>query len=606
MRADLQRLKRDSDPRQSAIPASRPAKWKFIVPAMAILAALALVAWLNPGGLRDRFWSKGASSHIESLAVLPLENLSGDPNQEVFANGMTEALITELSKIKALKKVISRTSVMQYKGTKKPMKQIAGELGVDALVEGSTIREGGRVRVTVQVIEGSTDAHIWADNFDREYKDILALHSDVAQAIAREVKATLSPEETAALARKGTANPEAYDYYLRGMGQVAIVNELNLRIAMDMFENAIRLDPNFAEAYAALSSVHTAVWWDGFDRTAQRVALAKAAVDKAFQLRRDLPEAHLAMGLFYYMCHLDYDHALREFEAAQKSLPNNARVYYCLGLMLRRQGKREQSIANLTKAYELDPISVEYASQAALTYSVAGNLKESVRYYDISIRLAPGSPSLYATKALVILGLSGDITQARAAIEPALRLKFENYPLIAYCRDLIDLYAGNIQDAIKRISSESWEPIEGQENFTPRELLQAQLYGLDGQRLLERSCYEAAVKIIMAKIKEHPEKAAYHSALGIAYAGLGRKQDAIREAKAGMELKPAGKDVGGYYQIFVLAQIYTTVGEYDEALRLLEGPLSKHKSGYGNGTLRLDPVWKPLRDNPRFQALLQK
>ena len=227
------------------------------------MAALALAVGLNLGGLRDRLFGRTDAPRIESLAVLPLENLSGDPNQEVFTNGMTEALITELSKIKALKKVISRTSVMQYKGTKKPIKQIAGELGVDALVEGSALREGGRVRITVQVIDGATDAHIWADSFDREYKDILSLHSDVARAIAREVKAALSPEEAAVFAKRGTVNPEAYDYYLRGIERIPSGEEVDLRIAIQMFDKAIELDPGFAPAYAGLSSVHSGMWWIG-------------------------------------------------------------------------------------------------------------------------------------------------------------------------------------------------------------------------------------------------------------------------------------------------------------------------------------------------------
>ena len=263
--ADLQRLKRDLDTHRAArdgspLPkeAAKSTKWKRIIPAIAALAALALAIGMNPGGLRERFSGGPGKQPIESLAVLPLENLSGDPNQEVFANGMTEALITELSKIKALKKVISRASAMQYKGTKKPIKQIAVELGVDALVGGSTIREGGRVRVTVQVIEGSTDAHVWADNFDREYKEILALHSDIARAIAREVKAALSPEEQDTFARRRAVNPEAYTHYLRGQDYYLRSEEREDHLKAEQeLEKSIQLDPGFAPAYAELSEVHS-------------------------------------------------------------------------------------------------------------------------------------------------------------------------------------------------------------------------------------------------------------------------------------------------------------------------------------------------------------
>jgi serine/threonine protein kinase/predicted Zn-dependent protease len=613
MRADLQRLKRDSDHHRSAASeVSQPTtaarstkKWRWIVPATGIVALLALAIGLNFGGLRDQLFGRGATPHIESLAVLPLENLSGDPNQEAFTNGMTEALITELSKIKALKKVISRTSVMQYKGTKKPVKQIAGELGVDALIEGSALREGNRVRINVQVINGATDAHLWADNFDREYKDILSLHSDVARAIAQQVNATLSPEEAASFAKRGTVNPEAYDYFLRGSGRVPSGKEIDIRIAIQMFEKAIELDPNFALAYASLSANHSGMWWNGFDRTQQRVSLAKAAVDKALQLQPDLPQVHLALGLYYYWCLMDLDRSLLELEATQRMMPNNAVSAWALGLILRRQGNRERSIAYLTKAYEINPTSAEYASQVALTHFSAGNFKEAIRYYDITIRLSPDQPANYALKAFAILNLSGDPKQARAAIEPALRLGFANNPTLAYCRAFIDMREGAIQEAIQRVSSESWEAVEGQENYDPRVLLLAQLYGLAGQPQQERNCYEAAAKLIMAKIKQRPEKAAYHSALGIAYAGLGRKQDAIREGKTGMDLKPVSKDAGGYYQVQVLAQIYAKIGEDDEALRLIDYLLSNSR-GRSLSSFRLDPEWKPLRDNPKFQALLRK
>jgi serine/threonine-protein kinase len=234
-----------------------------------------------------------------------------------------------------------------------------------------------------------------------------------------------------------------------------------------------------------------------------------------------------------------------------------------------------------------------------------GNFKEALRYYDTAIRLSPHQAGLYALKAFVILGMSGDLVQARAAIEPALRLKLDNHPYIAYVRAFIDIRAGAIQEAIQRVSSESWEAIEGQESYIPRPLLLAQLYGLAGQSQQEKKFYENAAKIILAKVRQFPDKAPYRSALGIAYAGLGRKQDAIREAKAGVELKPVSKDVGGYVQLEVLARIYASVGEQDEALRLLEQRLSSSKF-MDIRSLRQDPEWKPLRDNPKFQALLLK
>jgi tetratricopeptide (TPR) repeat protein len=434
---------------------------------------------------------------------------------------------------------------------------------------------------------------LWADSFDREYKDILALHSEVARAIAREVKAALSPEEAATLARTATVNPEAYDYYLRGIEYANRgEKEQDLRIAIQMYEKAIELDPGFAQAYAGLSGVHSAMWWNRYDRTVHRVSLAQTAAERAFQLQRDLPEAHIAFGFFYYWCRLDLDRALQEFGVAQKTMPNDALTSWGIGLVLRRQGKMEQALANLTRAFELNPLVYEYAYQIGITYVIAGKRKEALPYLDASIRLGPDYPTPYVLKAIYFLTFAGDIGQARSAIEPALRLKLGNDASIAYCRARIDLYDGAVQEAIARLSSESWEAAASTGLYIPKALIQAQLYGLAGQRQLEKSYYEAAAKMAMKMIQQNPKRANLHSTVGIAYAGLGRKQDAIREGKAGGDLES-------------MARIYAMVGDYDEAIRLLEDLMSK-PTGLGIGALRLDPAWKPLRNHPRFQALLHK
>jgi TolB-like protein/tRNA A-37 threonylcarbamoyl transferase component Bud32/Tfp pilus assembly protein PilF len=612
MRADLQRLKRDSDTGHSAAaaappprPASGSIKWKLIGPVVAAVAVLAVIAGLNPGGLSDRLIGRIGAHPIESLAVLPLDNYSGDPSQDVFTNGMTEALITELSKIKALKKVTSRTSVMQYKGAKKPIRQIAHELGVDALIEGSALREGDRVRISVQLIDGTTDAHLWADDFVRDYKDILALHSEVARAIAQQVRAALSPEEVATFAKTTTVNPEAYEYYLRGNDHILQTNrELDYQIAIQMYEKAIELDPSFARAYAALSTVHSGMWWRSWDRTEQRVSLAKAAADRALQLQPDLPDAHVAFGFFYYWCHLDLDRALSEFAVAQRALPNDSRIPFGVGLILRRQGKMEQAIANLTRAAALDPLTPDLASQAAETYAWMRNVAEVNRYIDIAIRLKPDRAGFYAAKTQYCLRLAGDVAGARAAIEAARsleldRLNLESQASIGYSHVLLDLYCGTVQEALTRLHSESWEAYGGH----PRALLQAQVHGLSGQRRLEQSSYESAVKMLTATVRQQPESARTHSVLGIAFAGLGRKQDAIREGKAGVDLAPV--DAFAVSRVEDLARIYTMVGEHDEAIRLLESVMSV-PSTLGIGALRLDPAWAPLRSQPRFEALLRR
>jgi TolB-like protein/Flp pilus assembly protein TadD/predicted Ser/Thr protein kinase len=604
--ADLRRLTAPTP--VAAIPRRRAFSRRAMLALVAALAAiLAVLVGLNVGGLRQRLFGRISTPRIESLAVLPLENLSGDPNQEVFTNGMTEALITELYKIKALKKVISRTSVMQYKGTKKPIPQIARELGVDALIEGSALREGDTVRINVQLIHGATDAHLWADSFDRQYKNILALHGDVARAIAQEVKVALAPDEMESLTKAPVVNPEAYDYYLRGNEYFnRAIQEKDDRVAIQMYERAIGLDPNFAPAYAGLSEAHARMWWMYYDRTKERVAKAKAAVDRALQLQPDLPETHRALGYYYYWCQLDYDHALQEFAIAQKAKPNDARITSTFGYVLRRQGKMEQALTNLKKGAALDPLSADLADQTGETCALTRNPQEADRYYDLAIKLAPDYPQPYYLKARHYLRLAGDTAKARTVIETAQRLGLGNDLDVAYSRVLLDLFDGAFQQAVTRLSSESWEALETQFRFVPKALLQAQIYGLMSQPQLERAHYESARKMLEARVRQRPEEATFHSSLGIAYAGLGRKQDAIREGKAGVNLLPVSKEAyRGFYRVEDLARIYAMVGDYEAAIGQLEYLMSI-PGDLGVGALRLDPAWKPLRNHPRFQKLLRR
>jgi TolB-like protein/Flp pilus assembly protein TadD/predicted Ser/Thr protein kinase len=604
--ADLRRLSAPAP--VAAIPKRLAFSRRAMLALVAALAAILVVlVGLNVGGLRQRLIGRIGTPRIESLAVLPLENLSGDPNQEVFTNGMTEALITELYKIKALKKVISRTSVMQYKGTKKPIPQIARELGVDALIEGSALREGDAVRITVQLIHGATDGHLWANSFDREYKNILALHSDVARAIAQEVKVALTPEEVVSLTKAPVVNPEAYDYYLRGNHHFQrTILEKDNRVAIEMYEKAIQLDPSFAPAYAALSEAHAQMWWMYYDRTKDRVDKAKAAVDRALQLQPDLSETHRALGWYHYWCRLDYDRALQEFAIAQKTKPNDARITSGIGYVLRRQGKIEQALANLKKAVALDPLSGDLAFQTGETCVLRRNHEEANRYYDLAIKLAPDYPQPHYFKARHYLRLAGDTAKARTVIETAQRLGLANEPWITYSRALLDLFDGAFHEAVTRLSSESWEAFESQFWFVPKALLQGQIYGLMNQPQLARSYYDSARKMAEAKVRQRPEEALFHSSLGMAYAGIGRKQDAIREGKAGVDLLPVSKDAyRGFYRVEDLARIYVMVGDYEAAIAQLEYLMSI-PGDLGIGALRLDPAWKPLRNHPRFQNLLRR
>jgi serine/threonine-protein kinase len=496
---------------------------------------------------------------------------------------------------------------MQYKGTRKPIKQIARELDVDALIEGSALREGNAVRVTVQLINGTTDAHLWANTFDREYKNILALHSDVAHAIAEEIRAALGPEEMAGFTKAPAVNPEAYDHYLRGNAYAEqSAQERSIRAAIQSYEKAVELDPNFGLAYAALSEVDSDLWWYQYDRTSERVAKAKAAVDKALQLGTDPAQVHRALGYYFYHCLLDYDRALEEFAVAQRAKPNDSRILAAIAYVLRRQGKLAEALVNQKRALALDPLSAELAYNTGVTCSVLRNHQEADRYYDSAITLAPDYAAPYAFKARSNLRLAGDTAKARQAITAAQRLGLGEESPVPQIRIMLELYSGNLHGLMAQLSSEKWDALEWQDTFLPKALVEAQICGLLGQQLLATRYFEEASKIAESKVQKQPEEALFHSALGIAYAGLGRKQAAVREARLGVALMPVSKEaVLGYSRCEDLARVYAMVGEYDAALDQLEYLTSIH-GDLGVGALRLDPAWAPLRSHPRFQALIRK
>jgi len=382
--------------------------------------------------------------------------------------------------------------------------------------------------------------------------------------------------------------------------------EKDCRVAIQMYEQAIQLDPSFAPAYAALSEAHARMWWMYYDRTKDRVAKAKAAVDRALQLQPDLSETHRALGYYYYWCQLDYERALEEFAIAQKAKPNDSLIASGIAFVLRRQGKMEQTLANLKKAVALDPLSADLIFQTGETCVLLRNHEEANRYYDLAIKLAPDYPQPHYFKARHYLRLAGDTAKARTVIETAQRLGLANDPWITYSRALLDLFDGAFHEAVTRLSSESWEAFESQFWFVPKALLQGQIYGLMNQPQLARSYYDSARKMAEARVRQQPEEALFHSSLGMAYAGLGRKQDAIREGKAGVDLLPVSKDAyRGFYRVEDLARIYAMVGDYEAAISQLEYLMSI-PGDLGVGALRLDPAWKPLRNHPRFQELLRR
>ncbi|UCC82658.1 MAG: tetratricopeptide repeat protein, partial [Gemmatimonadota bacterium] len=538
----------------------------------------------------------------KSVAVLPFVNMSADPENEYFSDGITDAIITHLTKIADLK-VTSRTSSMQYKGADKSLLDIAAELGVTTIVEGSVQQTGDRVRVNAQLIDAQTDEHLWAEIYDRDLTDIFAVQSDIAQQIVAALQATLTPAEKEVIERKPTDNMEAYGYYLQAKEYYhRSEREEDTRSAMQMVEAALELDPEFAQAWAFSSSLHALLHWYYWDRSEERLAQARSAADRALELQPGMGEAYLALGDYYYQF-LDYDRALEQYELARSVLPNDADVWAGIGWVRRRQGEFDEAINNLTKAFELNPRSAVLALNIGDTYRLVRNYAEAERYYDRAILLNLDWSRPYASKAMLYVYWQGDLEKAWAVLDEWRERSDSTYQ--HYAIDL--LFARRYSEVLEWLSSYPSDVFAGPDYFEPKALSYAEVY-----RLLDRPeqaltyCDSARV-ILEAELLERPNDERLHSALGLAYAGLGRKEDAIREGQIGVDLMPLEKEAAwqGPRRLTELTEIYILVGEYDAAIDELDHLLSI-PSLITAPLLRIDPTYDPLRDHPRFQALVEK
>ncbi|MEP6604175.1 MAG: tetratricopeptide repeat protein [Spartobacteria bacterium] len=547
-----------------------------------------------------------ASAHKidKSIAVLPFENLSEDKENAFFADGIQDDILTNLSKIGDLK-VISRTSVMSYRGKTTNVREIGKALGVSAILEGSVRRAGNRVRVNVQLIDATNDEHIWANDYDRELTDVFAIQSDLAQKIAGELQAKLSPVEKAQMTRKPTENGEAYLAYLQAANVFAPEDIEKLKQGEQLYERALQLDPKFALACARLSQLESWIFHT-YEATETRKVRARSLADQALKLQPDLPEAHLALGYCFYYGDLDYDRALTEFKIAQSGLPNNAEVYLSIGAIERRQGKWEESTAHFAKAVSLNPKDPWVLQNLGINYAAMRNYEAADKTYARGLELAPESMGLHAMKAQLAIDWKADVSaleQELAKAPPG----FDPEGMVSQARMGILFYQRKFPEALVLLQQFKGDTLHG-ENGTPRPkaIFEGICYYFLNDQAKMREAFERARIFVERQVRESPNDAGRHSQLGIIFAALGRKEDAIREGKRAVELLPESKDaLDGPNMNIALAQIYMFTGETDAALKLVEHSLTT-PAGVSIGSLTIDPVWDPLRKDPRFQALIDK
>jgi serine/threonine-protein kinase len=552
------------------------------------------------------------------LAVLPFNNL-GSPEDEYFADGITEEITSRIAEISGLR-VISRQSAIQYKGSDKTLRQIGRELNVDYVLEG-TIRTdrpaqgSGQVRVTPQLIRVSDDAHLWTDRYTAALVpgEIFGVQEHIANQVAGALDVTLLEPERTRLAERPTHSLEAYQYYLRGIGYwEQRVPEQIARQAVEMYQRAVSVDPGFATAYAALSRAWAWLGWysgdpEGFPR-------AQEAVDRAQELAPDLTAAHLARGTLLYWSARDYERALEELAIVLNREPNNAEVMLQIGSIQKRQGKWEEALTSLGKAHELDPRSGFVAVNAGGVYHALHRYEEAERSYDHGILLAADVPVLYAAKVALYLAWDGNVARAKEVIEGAQRRfdsvlwVFNMFELLGYSQLGVfgDDYGGSVELPDGATASDRVIYYFTKAEFNAR----------NDQAALARAYYDSSRTVLQARIRllDDADERGFasaqlphlHSALGYAYAGMRQKDDAIREGRRGVELLPVSRDAyQGPYHIEALARIYVVVGEHEAALTELEYLLA-NPSWFSASVLRVDPLWDSLRDNLRFEALLEK
>jgi TolB-like protein/Flp pilus assembly protein TadD len=560
-----------------------------------------------------------ATSVEKSIAVLPFENLSADKENAYFADGIQDDILTNLAKISDLK-VISRTSVMGYRGQTHSARDIGKDLGVGAVLEGSVRREGNRVRLNVQLIDTKTDRHLWAEDYDRELTDVFAIQTDLAQKIAEELQAQLSPTEREQMMRKPTENGEAYVAFVQASSWHSSLEDFaKLKEAEQLYQRAIQLDPKFALALANLSILESWIFHT-YEPIGTRAELARSYAQRAVDLQPDLAEAHLARGFSLYYGDRDYDAALKELAIAQRALPNDSRINLVIGAIQRRQGRWDESTAHLKKAARLSPNETWVLQNLALNHRILRDYEATNRVIDRALALEPRSLNLWFIKAGLAIEERGDYSveeNALALLErpPAgvagakseQELSAEDQAIISFARSEVALVQGKYEEAQSALQRVNDEALAAKPEWRFKKRMQAGIVQQKlGQSAEARASFQEAKELAQADVAAAPNDAPRRANLARALAHLGEKEEAIAQAKRATQLLPESVDAfEGPDMTAALAEVYALAGENAKAIALFDGLLSR-PSNVTVAALRIDPAMEQLRADPDFQAMLQK
>jgi len=578
------------------------------------LAALALMA-VSVTGLMSYFWYRqhaqlatlSTAPPEKSIAVLPFENLSNEREDAFFVDGVQDDVLTKLAKIADLK-VISRTSVMEYRG-KRNVRQIGDALHVSHVLEGSVRKTGAWLHINAQLIDARTDTHVWAEQYDRDLKDVFVIQSEIAQKIAEKLHAKISFAEKLAIERPPTTDLTAFDLYARAQDLLLMTSfssdaKTKLLQAADLLDQVVTRDPSFFQAYCQLAYTQDQLYFLGHDHTPARLALAEAAIDASFRLRRNAGEAHLARAQNLYCGYLDYDSALGELEIARQTLPNDPQVFELKGYIQRRQGHWEQSTRSLERAVDLDPRNFFTLQQIAISYQVLRRYPEAKSVLDRVLVIKPDDLDTKKERAMVEFEWKANTQPMRRLIDSIRVNDPAALPTIAdtwLTYALTERDAPTAKDALAALGEAPFNDDVIQFN---RLFVQGVIARMENDDAQARAAFTAA-RLQQEKIIEaQPNYGPALCVLGLIDAALGHKEQALREGRRAVELLPVEKDaINGPHMIEYLAMIAAWVGDKDLACEQLATAV-RRPSDFGYGELKLLPFWDPLRGEPCFEKIV--
>ena len=540
--------------------------------------------------------------NANSIAVLPFDNFSKDENDEYFSDGFTELIIANLAKINDLI-VISRTSVIQYKNSTKTLKDIGKELGVANILEGSLHRVGDKIRIVAQLIDTNTDQHLWAENYEGTVNDIFTIQANVANKIAKALQANVTSVEKKRISSKMTNNPEAYQLYSMGTRLMKeSEEEKDFRMALKFFEEALRLDSNFADAYGYAAYAHQCLYWYGFDRNLKPLKIAKEYIKRGLELDADSPALHATRGFYFYWVNRDYTRALEDFIYARDAVPNNAEYIANIGWIERRLGRFDYAIDNFLAGYKVDPKWIAILTSLAQTYDAINDRDNAQKFLEEALINNPSASFGHEMKIRWDFEDNSNTIKAKASIETA-KYNIDLGPIMDIILQVY-FHEKDFQTPLKLLTDIDKKILSHQSSLNAKDYYIGLIYDFMGDSSLAISYYKSALNILEKKLDENIADAMLHAAISRVYVRLGLIEEAVKSAQLSVALVSPARDAWyGIVNKTNLAYIYGSSNLIDDALHTLSEVYDK-PFGPKKAELLLYWEWNKLRTNSKFQTMI--